>query len=97
MRGREHHQLVEDGHLLAGERIDHLDALDLVAEELDAHGVLLVGGMHLDGVASNPELAPHQVHVVAFVAHVDELAQRGSLVDLGAHLQVQEVLEVLLW
>ena len=37
--------------------------------------VLVVGGVHLDGVAPHPELAPHEVHVVALVAHVDELAQ----------------------
>ena len=69
---------------LAGERVDHLDALDLVAEQLDAHGVLVVGRVDLDGVAPHPELAPHEVHVVALVLHVDELAQDAALVDLLA-------------
>ena len=64
--------------LLAGERIDHLDALDLVAEQLDAHRGLVVGGVDLDGVAPHPELAPHEVHVVALVLHVDELAAGSS-------------------
>ena len=73
--GREDDELVEHGDLLAGERVDHLDPLDLVAEQLDADRRLLVGGVHLDGVAPHPELAPHEVHVVALVVHVDELAQ----------------------
>ena len=94
--GRVDHQLVEHGDLLAGERVDHLDALDLVAEELDADGRLLVGGVHLDGVAAHAELAAHEVHVVALVAHVDELPQHAALVDLGAHLEVEHVVAVLL-
>ena len=54
--------------------------LDLVAEQLDAHGGLVVGRVDLDGVAPHPELAPHEVHVVALVLHVDELAQDRALV-----------------
>ena len=57
VRGRVDDELVEHGHLLAGERVDDLDALDLVAEQLDADGRLLVGGVHLDRVAAHPELA----------------------------------------
>ena len=96
VRGRVDHQLVEHGDLLTGERVDHLDALDLVAEQLDAHRRLLVGRVHLDGVAPHAELAAHEVHVVALVAHVDELAQHAALVDLGAHLEVEHVVAVLL-
>ena len=40
---------------LAGQRIDLDDALDLVAEELDAHGDLLVGGEDLQRVAADAE------------------------------------------
>ena len=41
---------------LAGERVDRAHALDLVAEELDAHRPLLVGREHLDRVAAHAEL-----------------------------------------
>ena len=68
------------------------DALDLVAEQLDAQGVLLVGGVHLDGVAPDPELAPHEVGIVALVLHVDEPAQDGALVLIVPHGQGQHVL-----
>ena len=49
--------------------------LDLVAEQLDADHVLLVRRVELDAVAADPEVAPHQVHVVAVVLHVDQPAQ----------------------
>ena len=43
------------GDRLAGERIDLGDPLDLVAPELDADRLLLVGREDLDGVAAHPE------------------------------------------
>ena len=54
-RGEQRHrlQLLDD---LARERIDRRDALDLVAEERDAHRPLLVRGEDLDRVAAHPEL-----------------------------------------
>ena len=56
VRRREQHEPVELLDHLAGERIDRADALDLVAEELDAHRPLLVRREHLDRVAPDPEL-----------------------------------------
>ncbi len=52
-----------------------------VAEELDAHGLLLVRGVQLDGVAPDPELAPGEDGVVAVVVQVDQLPQQVALVD----------------
>ena len=57
------------------------DRLDLVAEQLDADRRLLVRGVHLDDVAADPELAAHQVHVVALVLQIDQAAQQRPLVD----------------
>ena len=94
--GRQDHQLVDDIELLAGERVDQHDALDLVAEHLDADGVLLVGGVHLEGVAPHPEAAPGQVQVVALVADVDQLPQDRAHVVLFAHPDVEELVPVLL-
>ena len=65
------------------------DALDLVAEQLDADAALLVGGEHLDGVAPHPELVPGEVEVVALVLQVDEPAQDRALVALLAHVEDQ--------
>ena len=59
---------------LAGERVDGDDALDLVAEEVDADRELLVGGEDRERVAADAERAADQAHVVAVVLHVDELA-----------------------
>ena len=88
--GGEDHQLVEHRRRcspVSGSTTD--DALDLVAEQLDADGVLLVGGVDLEGVAPDPELAPHQVEVVALVLDVDQLAQDRALVVLLAHPDVR--------
>ena len=62
---------------LAGQRIDLDDALDLVAEELDADGQVLVGGEDLQHVAAHAELAAHEVLVVALVLDVGQLAQHA--------------------
>jgi hypothetical protein len=59
--------------LLAGQRIELGDRLDLVAEQLDAPGaVLLVGGEDLDDVAAHAEGAAVEVDVVALVLQGDE-------------------------
>ena len=96
VRGREDREVVDLAQVLAGDEVDAADALDVVAEELDAHRVLLVRGVHLDGVAPDAELAPHEVHVVALVLHVDELREDVALVVAGAHLQPQDLALVLL-
>ena len=57
-------------------------ALDLVAEELDADGPLLVGREHLDRVAPDPELVAGEAGVVALVLQLDEPAQDRPLVAL---------------
>ena len=82
VRRREQHQAVELLDDLTGERVDRRDALDLVAEQLDADGPLLVGGVHLDRVAPHPELVAGERVVVALVLEVDEPGQDRPLVAL---------------
>ncbi len=80
MGGGEHHQLVDVLADVAGEGVEAPDPLHLVAEELDAHRLLLVGGMELDGVAPHPEMAAGEHGVVAVVVQVHQLAQQVALV-----------------
>ena len=87
---------VELVHLLASERVDDRDALDLVAEELDAGDGLFVRGMELDGVAAHAELAAAQRGVVALVLHVDELSKDRALVALLTDMRDEELALVLL-
>ena len=94
--GGEDLQLLDVGDDLAGEGVDPADALDLVAEQLDAHAHLVVGGEDLDGVAPHPELAPDEVHVVALVLHVDQPAEDGPLGVLLARLEAEDLGGVLL-
>ena len=58
----------------AEEGIDLGERFDLVAEELDAVGVLVVGGVDLDDVSADAEGAAAEVDVVAVVEDFDQAA-----------------------
>src|SRR5687768_616781 len=73
--GRIDRSALEGGDRLAGQRMDLRDALDLVAPELDANALLLVGRENLDGVTPNAERATIEADVVAVVLNADERAQ----------------------
>ena len=94
--GREHVRPLHLAQLLAGERVDGGDAVDRVAEHLDAQHRLLVGRVDLDRVAAHPEVAPAERHVVAVVLHVDEPAQDVAHVVVDADVEVEQVAAVLL-
>ena len=52
----------------AAQRIDLVEPFNLIAEELDAYGVIfLVGGKDLDGVAAHAERPALKTHVVTRV------------------------------
>ncbi len=96
MRGREDVDLVLFVDRLRSERVDRGDALDLVAEELDADRVLLIHRVDLQGVAFHLEGAAAPAHVVAPVLDVHEVAQQVVAVVLVAHAQGDALFEVLL-
>ena len=96
MRGGEDHELVDVLPGVTGQGVEAADALDLVAEELDAHGLLLVDRMQLDGVAAHPEVAPGEHGVVAVVVQVHQLAQQVALVHGVARAHRHDPLAVLL-
>ena len=82
--------LVELRRLLAGERIELRDLLDLVAEQRDAPGAVLeVGGEELDGVAAHAKGAAHEILVVAFVVERHEIGQQLALGRAVAFLQLE--------
>ena len=86
-------QLLEQ---LAGERVELVDGLDLVAEEDRAVGGLGVGGEDLERVAANAEGPAAERGVVARVLDVDQLAQHGVAVERVAALEHQHQAVVLL-
>src|SRR3546814_8212878 len=66
--------MIERGDLLASERIELDDLLDLVPEEGDAPGgVLIVRGEKLDRVAAHAERPALEGGLVAFVLEGDQL------------------------
>ena len=74
--GREQVHLLVLGHHLPGQRVQRAQLLDLVAEELDPDGELLVHREHLEGVAADPEGAAGAGQVVARVLDADQPAQQ---------------------
>ena len=91
----EDHQLLELVADLAGQHVEGPDPLDGVAEELDADGLALVGGVDLDGVAPGPELAPGQGDVVAGVLQLDQAPEQGPLVVHLARVEGHDPVAVL--
>ena len=79
---------------LAGQRVELLERLDLVAEQHDPEGGLGVGGEDLERLAADPEGAAAQRGVVARVLDRDELAQQRVAVDELALAQRLQVLVV---
>jgi hypothetical protein len=79
----------------AGDRIHPQHPVDRVTEELDAGDGLLIGREHLQGVAPHPELAPHQVHLVAFVLDVHQTADRIAHRIVDAFDETQQLAFVL--
>ena len=96
VRGGEDLRSRQLAELLAGERIDDGDAVDRVAEHLDAQHRLLVRGVHLDGVAAHAELAAAEGDVVAVELQVDQATQDAAHVVVDTRVQVEQLALVLL-
>src|SRR5881394_3931580 len=75
VRRRVHRAALQLDDHVSRERIDLGDALDLVAPELDAHGLLVVGGEDLHGIAAHPESAALEPDVVALILDRDEVRE----------------------
>ncbi len=74
----------------AEEGIDLREGFDLVAEELDAIGGLVVGGEDFDDVASHSKGPAAEVDVVALVEDFDEAAGDVFAADLLAFFEQQQ-------
>ena len=81
---------VEARRLLAGQRVELDDLLDVVAEERHAPGgVFIVRRKDLQAVAAHPEIAARERLVVAPVLQRDQLADDLALVGALALLQLE--------
>ena len=87
VRRREDRHRFEPLHHITGERMQHVERFDLIAEQLDADRILLVHRDDLDRVAAHSEVAAREVDVVAVVLHRDELADERVAVVLLPYLQ----------
>ena len=92
--GGEDPQRVDLADHLPGQRVQVVQRLDLVAEELDTNGELLIGGNDLHGVAAHPERAAGEGQVVAGVLDVDQQPQQSVPGHLVADLQLDGPVQV---
>ena len=83
------HVVLDD---LAGDRVEVLQVLDLVAEQHHPVGGLGVGGPDLERLPAHPERAASQRGVVTRVLDRDQLAQQPVAID---HLALVQRLQVL--
>ena len=96
VRGREDQQLVDLADHVAGQRVQVVELLHLVAEELDPDRQLLVRRDDLQRVAADPERAAVEGQVVARVLDVDQPPQQLVALDLLPDLHPHRPVEVLL-
>ena len=89
VRLRVHRHAVEAAERPACQRVERHQRVDVVAEELDAQGRLLVRREHFDRVAAHAEGAAPELVVVALVLQLDELAEDLVAVQALAALERQ--------
>ncbi len=83
---------------LARQRVEVADLLDLVVEQLDAHGLLLrLRGKDVDDVAAHAIRAAREVERVARVLELRQAAQEIALVQRRAAGEMQDHAVVCLW
>src|SRR3546814_10223722 len=85
--------IVEGRDLLAGQRVELGDLLDLVAEEADApRHILIMRRKYLQAVAADAEIAARERLVVALVLERDELSDDLAIVgDLRSEEHTSEL------
>ncbi len=79
---------------LAGQRIEVMDRLDLVAEQRNPEGGLGIGRHDLDHLALDSEPAARKGRIVALVLEPDQLAQHLVAVDRLPHLEQLHLIAV---
>ena len=72
-----------------GPRIEAADRLDRVADELDADGRILAGGIDVENAAAQRELAVLVDRILPLVAAVDEDLGQRLRIDLDARPQIE--------
>ena len=87
--------IVQRLHLLACQRIEFPDALDLVAEQRETPGpVFQMGREYLHGIAPGPECAAVEIGIVALVLQFDEPFQDILARDPVALLEARDHLRI---
>ena len=98
VRSRKNHRMRALAVDLSGQDVELKDALNLVAEKLDAHGAVIPARRkHFYDVAAHTKAAALKGDVVALVLNGDELAQDVLTHDRLPLVQRQDHLVIALW
>ena len=97
MRFRVDRNLVVTANGFAGQRIERGEAVDFVAEELDAHALFFVRRVDFDDVAADAKRAAPEVVIVPLVLDLDELSQNLIAADSLSPFERQQHAVVRLW
>ncbi len=95
VRGRRR-ALVELGAGALGLGVEFADGLDLVAEEVDADGAVLLGGVDVDDAAADGDLAGHLDDIDAGVADGEEMLDEhvGDVLFADVEVEGEAAVEV---
>ena len=86
--GRVDRDLPEEFERGAAHRIDHLDRLDLVAEEDDPAAIVAIGDEDIDTVALDAERAALEFRLVAGIQRIDQGVEELLAAELLAGFDV---------
>src|SRR5690625_648897 len=96
VRGREHENLALLTNGVASQGVQRLNAIDLVAEKLNADSQFLVHGDDLDRVPADAERPPGKGHVVPVILHLNETPQELVALNLLPDFQPHHSIDIFL-
>ena len=76
-------QALKASAVMPGERVNLAERVDLITPQLDAIGVVVIGRIEFDDIATHPEGAALEGGIVAAVGLRDEVGRREVTVALG--------------
>ena len=81
---------------VTGEGIEARDRLDFVAEKFNPHCFFIgAGRINFDNIAADTEPAAREIHVIAFIEHVDQTAEHRFSRDMLAAFHRQQHVQVI--
>ena len=88
VRGREYVDFLDFVENISGDGVQQGKLFYLVSPHLDANPQLFVHRNDVYGVAANPEVSAREIHIVAFILHLDEVANQVLAINIHTAFQL---------